>query len=113
MEKTRYRKSYLAGLEFPVARIKTMLRSMKYAERVSDTSAVCLTAILEYITVELLEWSRSAAESVGSKRIQSKHVNMALRNDTDLSSSFKKNTVIAGAGVFGLKYSKFDSLPYG
>lgn len=104
MGERRYAKSVLAGLEYPVARIKTMLHSMKYAERVSNSSAVYLTSILQYMTVEVLECAINATRSDGSRRIQRKHINMTFRNDPDLCINFKNRTV-PNAGVVGLNDS--------
>lgn len=101
MADRRFTKSLLAGLTFPVARIKTVLRGMKYAERVSDKSAVCLTAMLQYITVEVLEGAKNAATSDGSRRVQPKHINMALGNDPEANANFQ-DRIIPNAGVVGL-----------
>lgn len=100
----RYTKSLLAGLEFPVARIKAMLHAMKYADRVSDLSAVCLASILQYITVEVLEGAINATRSDGSRRVQPKHINMAVKNDPDGNVNFK-NCIIPNAAVVGLDHS--------
>lgn len=99
-----FTKSLLAGLTFPVARIKTVLRGMKYAERVTDKSAVCLTAMLQYITAEVLEGAINAANSDSSKRIQPKHINMALKNDPETNVNFE-NSIITNAAVVGLDHS--------
>lgn len=104
MGERRHTKSLLAGLKFPVARIKTMLHGMKYAERVRNTSAVCLTAILEYFTVEVLEGAINAARSGGSRRIQPNHINKALKNDSETNIYFK-NSIISNAAVVGLHHS--------
>ncbi len=48
-------KSARAGLILPVGRVSRLLRKGKYASRIGGGAAIYLTAVLEYITAEILE----------------------------------------------------------
>lgn len=89
----RISKSKKAGLAFPVARVKSMLYVHQFGRRISDTSAVFLTSMLEYVTTEILELSLNVARSEGLKRIQPRHVNIALKSDPDFGPNFWKCTI--------------------
>lgn len=65
ISKTR---SSRAGLTFPVGRVHRILRKGKYAPRVGCGSAVYLTAVLEYLSAEILELAAKAATDNGRSR---------------------------------------------
>ncbi|CAL1271453.1 unnamed protein product [Larinioides sclopetarius] len=65
-----------------------MLKVRKVANRVSDSGAVFMTAVLEYLTAEILEVSLDAARQEGLVRIKARHVNTALKKDPDLGKYF-------------------------
>ncbi|XP_054713649.1 histone H2A-beta, sperm-like [Uloborus diversus] len=81
-------KSQKAELIMPVARVKAMLKVGKFGNRVSDKAAVFMTATLEYLITEILELSINCARSDGVKRIQPRHVNIALKTDPEYSAIF-------------------------
>ncbi|XP_055946970.1 histone H2A-beta, sperm-like [Argiope bruennichi] len=89
----RTTKSQKCGLTFPVARIRAMLKAKNFANRVSDSGAVFLTAVLEYLTAEILEVSLNAAAQNGHparRRIQPKDIERALKNDPEFLPLFRK-----------------------
>ncbi|KAG8190167.1 hypothetical protein JTE90_008700 [Oedothorax gibbosus] len=87
----RVSKSRKSNLKFPVSRIKAMLLVNNYAHQISDKSAVFLAAVIEYVCMEILEWSLNAARShSNSNRIQPEHINIALRRDPELSAMFPR-----------------------
>ncbi|PRD29229.1 UNVERIFIED_CONTAM: Histone H2A.2 [Trichonephila clavipes] len=93
----RTTKSAKSGLRFPVARIRAMLKAKSFAQRVSDTGAVFLTAVLQYLAAEILEVSLNAARTNnGSRRIQPQHIHIALKSDGEFSPLFR-NAVFAGS----------------
>jgi histone H2A len=72
-------KSLRAGLQFPVARIRRYLHQGKYANRIGAGAAVYLTAVLEYLTAEVLELSGNAARDNKKTRIIPRHIQLAVR----------------------------------
>nr|XP_042909437.1 histone H2A-beta, sperm-like [Parasteatoda tepidariorum] len=78
-----------SGLTFPVARIITMLRVRGVANRITTDGGVYFTAVLEYLTAEILELALNAARTEGSSRIQPRHLNIALRSDLELFPLFR------------------------
>uniref|UniRef100_A0A3B1JG39 Histone H2A n=1 Tax=Astyanax mexicanus TaxID=7994 RepID=A0A3B1JG39_ASTMX len=51
-------RSFCAGLQFPVGRVHRLLRKGNYAGRVGAGAPVYLTAVLEYLTAEILNSSK-------------------------------------------------------
>ncbi|GIY33762.1 histone H2A.2 [Caerostris darwini] len=86
----RVTKSIKSGLIFPVARIRAMLRAKNFAHRISDTGAVFLTAVLQYLTTEVLELSLNIARQNQGSRIYPEHIEKALKNDKELMPLFRK-----------------------
>nr|AAC47718.1 histone H2A [Crithidia fasciculata] len=93
-------KSAKAGLIFPVGRVGSMLRRGQYARRIGAAGAVYMTAVVEYLTAELLELSVKAAAQSGKKprRLSPRTVTMAVRHD-DIGSLLKNVTMSRGGVV--------------
>ncbi|KAF8046146.1 hypothetical protein N665_3991s0001 [Sinapis alba] len=91
-------RSSKAGLQFPVGRIARFLKKGKYTKRVGAGAPVYLSAILEYLAAEVLELARNAARDNKKTRIVSRHIQLALRNDEELSKLLGDVT-IANRGV--------------
>ncbi|KAG6701529.1 hypothetical protein I3842_08G169700 [Carya illinoinensis] len=79
-------RSQKAGLQFP------------YAERVGAGAPVYLSAVLEYLAAEVLELAGNAARDNKKKRIVPRHIQLAVRNDEELSKLLGSVT-IANGGV--------------
>lgn len=96
----RVSKSTKAGLLFPVSRVHTYLKtqSMVAAHRISQYTAIYLTAVLEYITAEIMELSGYASKDLQKKRIIPRHVMLAIRGDEELDKLFAKS-IIPNGGV--------------
>ncbi|XP_071704519.1 histone H2AX-like [Rutidosis leptorrhynchoides] len=91
-------RSSKAGLQFPVGRIARFLKAGKYAQRVGGGTPVCLAAVLEYLAAEVLELAGNAARDNKKTRIIPRHIQLAVRNDEELSKLLGSVT-IANGGV--------------
>ncbi|XP_072940651.1 histone H2A-like [Epargyreus clarus] len=89
-------RSSRAGLQFPVGRIHRILRKGNYAPRVGGGSAVYLTAVLEYLSAEILELAAKAAEDNGKIRISPRHIMLAVKNDYELNRMLDGVTISQG-----------------
>ncbi|XP_013911300.1 PREDICTED: late histone H2A.2.2 isoform X1 [Thamnophis sirtalis] len=89
-------RSSRAGLQFPVGRVHRLLRRGRYAERVGAGAPVYLAAVLEYLTAEILELAGNAARDNRKTRIVPRHVQLAVRNDEELSRLLGRVTIAQG-----------------
>eukprot|EP00249_Psilotum_nudum_P028976 c39038_g1_i1 orf=324-737(+) len=89
-------RSHKAGLQFPVGRIARFLKSGKYAERVGAGAPVYLAAVLEYLAAEVLELAGNAARDNKKNRIVPRHIQLAIRNDEELSKLLGAVTIASG-----------------
>ncbi|XP_077150266.1 histone H2A, sperm-like [Ranitomeya variabilis] len=91
-------RSAKAGLQFPVGRIHRFLRKGNYAERIGSRAGIYLAAILEYLCAEILilELSGNAAKEIKKSRILPRHIQLAVRNDEELSKLFDGVTIAEG-----------------
>lgn len=91
-------KTARAGLQFPVSRFQRYLRKGKYADRIATSSAVYLTAVIEYLSAEVLELAGNAAADNKKVRILPRHLMLAIKNDAELDILLK-DAFFSGAGV--------------
>ncbi|MEW5312781.1 MAG: hypothetical protein WDW38_004389 [Sanguina aurantia] len=89
-------RSTKAGLQFPVGRIARLLKKGKYASRVGAGAPVYLAAVLEYLTAEVLELAGNAARDNKKSRISPRHIQLAIRNDEELSKLLRHVTIAQG-----------------
>ncbi|KAF2986395.1 hypothetical protein EK904_003659 [Melospiza melodia maxima] len=95
---SRKSRSARAGVQFPVGRVYRYLRSGNYANRIGSGAAIYLTAVMEYLTAEVLELAGNAARENKKTRILPRHILLAVRNDDELNKLFTGVT-IPQAGV--------------
>ena len=80
-----------AGLVVPPPRIETLLRQFakEYHPhmRVSETSAVYLAAVVEYLLAEILELSGHVAHDNGRKIITPRYIDIAIQHDEELKKT--------------------------
>jgi len=87
-----------SGLTFPVHRFAKQLKKGGYAKRLATGGSIYLTAVIEYITAEILELAGNTAKDQKKARIQPRHIQLAIRNDEELSK-YMSNVTIANGGV--------------
>ncbi|KAL3313565.1 Core histone macro-H2A.2 [Cichlidogyrus casuarinus] len=96
----RKSKSVLAGLVFSVARVHRKMKSSQFfkCKRLSQCAAVYKTAVIEYLTCELLELAGQNALFHKRKTITPKNIMQTILIDEDLKKVFS-NVVIPQGGV--------------
>lgn len=89
-------RSVRAGLQFPVGRTARYLREGRYASRIGGAAPVYLASVLEYLCAEVLELAGNAAKDNKRHRINPRHIQLAVRNDEELSQLLSDVTVAQG-----------------
>jgi len=104
------RKKLQGDLIFPVRRMKLNLNhamgnkrkfknKMGDGRKVTTPSAVFMTAVVEYLTAEVLELSGEVAKNMKKQRIVPRHILAAIRMDEELNNFLPRSTMITSAGV--------------
>ncbi|CAH1404305.1 unnamed protein product [Nezara viridula] len=97
-KKVKSSKSSKAGLSFPVGRIHRYLRKGKYANRISPSASVYMTAVMEYLVYELFSLAGSEARIAKKSRIIPRHLLLAIVKDEEMKKLLTK-TVLSQGGV--------------
>jgi hypothetical protein len=77
-------RSFMAGLVFPVTQIENMVADQCKTDQV----AIYLTAVLEYLTAEILELAGNKAQDDTMNRITYRHIVLAIQNDEELNEFY-------------------------
>ena len=93
------KKSARAGLQFPVGRARRHLKNTRLFKRIGASAPVYMAAVLEYIAAEVLERAGNVTRDLKKKRITSRHIGLAVRDDEEIDTLLKKVTVAAGGVV--------------
>ena len=91
-------RSAKSGLTFPVGRIFRFLKKGNYTERISSSTPIYMSAVLEYLCAEILELSGNAAIDNKRHRITPRHITLAIKNDEEFDKLFG-NAIIINGGV--------------
>ncbi|KAL5107877.1 Core histone [Taenia crassiceps] len=85
-KKAAVSKSRRCGLVFPVARVRRLLKTSKLARsaRISVASVVYLTAVLEYLSSEVVDLAGRVAKEIKRKTISPRSIMLAVRADEEL-----------------------------
>jgi len=91
-------KSNRCDLVFPVGRCSSMIKRGRHAERVGVGAGIFTAAVLEYLTIEVLELAGNACLEHKKKTIIPRHLQLAIRNDEELNKVFCM-AMISNGGV--------------
>ncbi|KAG9390389.1 Core histone H2A [Carpediemonas membranifera] len=98
IKKKNKSRSARAGLQFPVGRIHRMMKDrVNLHGRVAGNAAIFTAAVLEYLCAEVLELAGNTARDLKVKRINPRHIQLAVRQDDELDGLV--SATIAGGGV--------------
>lgn len=96
--KQKKSRSARAGLLFPVGRIHRICRKdVPGFSRMGKFAPVYLTAVLEYLTAEVLEQAGIISKMLQCDRVTPQHIRLAIREDSELDK-LVPGTVFAGSG---------------
>ena len=98
MSKKPVTKSSRCDLTFPVGRCSSMIKRGRHAERVGVGAGIFTAAVLEYLTIEVLELAGNACLEHKKKMIVPRHLQLAIRNDEELNKVFCM-AMISNGGV--------------
>uniref|UniRef100_A0A8R1E7N6 Histone H2A n=1 Tax=Caenorhabditis japonica TaxID=281687 RepID=A0A8R1E7N6_CAEJA len=94
-------KTSKAGLVIGVGRVNRKLRKQLIKQRITAGAPVFLSAVLEYLVVELLEIAGDVATKNKKKRITPRHLQIAVRNDEELDKLLAGVTIAQGGVIPG------------
>lgn len=94
-------------LVFPVGRTNRYFKQGRYAEKVGVGAGVFTAAVLEYLTYEILELAGNAAGELKKKTISPRHLQLAIRNDEELTKVMAQSTISSGGVLPNIQEALF------
>merc|ERR1711964_187998 len=94
----RLRMEAKVGLNFPCGRVVRHCRTTRVSKRVSKGTGVFTSAVMEYISAEVLELAGNVCKERKKHTIFPKHIQSAIRNDEELNE-FLKNVTLRNVHV--------------
>nr|XP_004665775.1 histone H2A-Bbd type 1-like [Jaculus jaculus] len=85
-------RSTRAELQFPISRVERFLRDGNYSQRLSSSTPVFLTGVLEYLTSNILDLAGKEAHNKGKKRITPEHIQKVVQDNQQLQQLFEDDT---------------------
>lgn len=99
LKKHRRTVSERSGLQFPVSRVRRFMKSKFYSRRVSVAACVFLTAIMEYLSAEVLEVAGKVILCKKRDCITPTHIFLSVQRDAELNELFKSVTIPEGGNL--------------
>lgn len=84
-----------AGLQFPVGSMRAVMKRL-FKFRIGRGAPVYMTAVMEYLTAEVLELAGNAARDNRKRRITPRHLMLAIQNDQELGNMTRRCYVAQG-----------------
>uniref|UniRef100_UPI0023DD02FC histone H2A-Bbd type 2/3 n=1 Tax=Callithrix jacchus TaxID=9483 RepID=UPI0023DD02FC len=78
---------------FSVREVERSLQEGHYAQRLSPSAPVFLTAVIEYLTAQILELAGNEAHNNGERTITPQLLDMTFHNNALLSTLFDTTTI--------------------
>jgi histone H2A len=92
-------RSKIAGLVFPITRVENIMTELSIVDRKSESCAVYMAAVLEYVIAEILEIAANVAADNKKVRITPRHIKLSILNDEELSSLFRGTLMSGGVAL--------------
>lgn len=86
-------------LLFPAHRARRFLRKGKFAKRIERNTPIALAAVVECLSLELLGLAAQITTKFGTKRIQPRHLSLAIQLDDDFREMLAKTTMAQGGVI--------------
>lgn len=101
-QKKRQTKQQRAQLILPISRINRLMKQKSGVKRIGGSAAVFLTAVLEYVSSEVLDLASEFCKEQKRKRVNPGDVLMAMRADSELQKLTASTAFVLGDKITGI-----------